>query len=107
MTPTEKALKIYQLYAERHPDYGRTHYGYFLSFKEAEEVKEKMFAKIFKKGDETQDGYFESDWNIEIYDNEVIDIVIRETKIKMNQQISERLTKLEVENRELKSQLKW
>jgi len=36
-----------------------------------------------------------------------IDIAVRETKIEMNQQISERLTKLEVENRELKSQLKW
>ena len=32
---------------------------------------------------------------------------LREQKIQLTKEISERLTKLEIENRELKAQLKW
>jgi len=39
--------------------------------------------------------------------NKLREKALKELQKKLNSQISERLTKLEVENRELKSQLKW
>lgn len=60
-----KTIKYYELYAERHPDYGRTVIGNYSTHRLAKKILGDMKKKHVGKGLESTDGYFEGDWDIE------------------------------------------
>jgi len=65
-----KSITYYRVYAERHPDYGRTNLGCFKHKKNAELSKKREMKKYVGKGEPYIDGYYETDWDIE--ENEII-----------------------------------
>ena len=69
-----KEFVYYEVYAERHEYYGRTHFGYFKHKKNAEKCLEECKKKYVKKGSFLDDGYYENDWDIEEHIIELKDL---------------------------------
>jgi len=60
-----KHITYYELYAERHQDYGRTHIGNYATEELAEECRKACIKKCAGKGHPSNDGYYATDWQIE------------------------------------------